>query len=48
MVETYDAELDTFPRWLLIAPAFVLAMIFHNIGLVMEIFKQVRAGFRGP
>ncbi len=27
---TYDAELDTAPRWLLVAPPFILALVFNK------------------
>uniref|UniRef100_A0A7S0WPI8 Uncharacterized protein n=1 Tax=Chlamydomonas leiostraca TaxID=1034604 RepID=A0A7S0WPI8_9CHLO len=38
--KTYEAELDTVPRILLLTPPFLLAIIYNRVAMVVEIFHQ--------
>ncbi|PNH05643.1 ER lumen protein retaining receptor [Tetrabaena socialis] len=40
--QTYDADLDVFPRIVLIAPCLVLAVFLNRVNLIVEIFHSFR------
>ena len=45
---TYNEEADSIPRWLLVVPAFLLALAFNRVRMIVEVrADQVLAGNTG-